>query len=93
MASSPIVRISKYFGAASIQKEEVSLAEAKGALQYFWTQEGSKNIIISVDGQQLSTYDELVALASTDKYVKKAYLDVGLYLSNEGTSSIWPKRS
>jgi hypothetical protein len=92
MTCSPSIRISKYFGASSIQQEVVSLEEAKGTLQYFFTGEGGKNIIISVNGQEIKSYDELVTLASQEKYAKNAYVDVGLYLSNSGTQSIWPKR-
>ena len=93
MVYSPSVRISKYFGGASIQKEIMSLEEARGSLEYFWTKEGGSNITISVDGQDLKSYDELVKLASQEKYAKSVFIDVGLYLSNDGTKSIWPKRT
>jgi hypothetical protein len=93
MVYSPNVRISKYFGGASIQQEIMSLEEARGALQYFWTKEGGSNITISIDGQEVKSYEELVNLASQEKYSSSVYIDIGLYLSNDGTKSIWPKRT
>jgi hypothetical protein len=93
MACSPSIRISKYFGGASIQQEVLTLEEAQSNLKYFWTREGGSNITIAVEGQELKSYEELVALASQDKYAKNAFIEVGMYLSNDGTKSIWPKRT
>jgi len=93
MAGTPKINIKKYFGAASIQQMGLSLEEAKGYLDYFWSKGGSTYIIVSVAGQQLRSYEELVALASQEKYSKKAIIEVGLFLSNDGTKSIWPSRS
>ena len=92
MVCSPNIRISKYFGGSRIQQEVLSLEEAQSSLKYFWTKDGGSNIVIAVDGQQLKSYDELVALAAQEKYAKNAFVEVGLYLSNDGTESIWPKR-
>lgn len=92
MAESPQIVIKKYFGSASIQQMKLSLDEAKGYLEYFWTGDGSTNVIISVDGQRLHSYEELTALVSQDKYKNLPAVEVGLYLSNDGKKSIWPAR-
>jgi hypothetical protein len=68
MACSPNIRISKYFGTASIQKMVMSLEESREYLQYFWTPEGGHNIIISIDGQTLKSYEDLLKIASDEKY-------------------------
>jgi hypothetical protein len=93
MACSPSIRISKYFGGASIQQEVLTLEEAQNSLKYFWTREDGGNTVIAVDGQELKSYADLVTLSSQEKYAKNAFIEVGLYLSNNGTKSIWPKRS
>ncbi len=69
---------------------ELSLAEAKGYLDYFFTKSGGSNIVVSVGGQQLKSYDELVTLANSDRYKDQNFIEVGLYLSNDGQHSIWP---
>ncbi len=89
MAGSPKLRVKKYFGSATIQQMVLDLDEAKSHLGYFWTKDGGSNIIVSVDGQTIKSYDELVALASQDRYKNVAYIEVGLFLSNDGQKSIW----
>lgn len=91
MSGLPRLRIKKYFGSATVQQMELNLEEAKDYLAYFWTKEGSSNIKVAVDGQQINSYEELVALAQKECYRDKAFVDVGLFLSNEGYNSIWPK--
>ncbi|HSW57341.1 MAG TPA: hypothetical protein VLH15_02975 [Dehalococcoidales bacterium] len=92
MAIAPNIRLSKYFGGASIQQNIMTLDEARGQLQYFFTQDGGKNITVSVDGKKIKSFEDLLALSSQDKYQKDAYIDVGLFLSNDGTKSIWPAK-
>jgi hypothetical protein len=94
MALFPKLRVNKYFGSASVQKMEMSLEEAKGQLGYFWTQEGSGggNVIVSIEGQAIKSYDELLAVAAKDKYKNLAFIEVGLFLSNDGHKSIWDKK-
>ncbi len=92
MAGSPKIIIKKYFGSASIQQMTLDLEEAKGYLDYFWSEDGKTNIIISIEGQQLHSYEELIALVSQDKYKNAAFIEVGLFLSNDGKKSIWPSR-
>jgi hypothetical protein len=91
MAGAPKVRIIKYFGSATIQQMVLDLEDAKGHLEYFWTKEGGSNIIVSVDGQTLKSYEDLLAVAAQDRYKKSAYIDVGLFLSNDGQKSIWSR--
>jgi hypothetical protein len=91
MVGSPKLRVTKYFGAASVQKMELSLEEAKSNLGYFWTPDGGSNIIVSVEGQTIKSYEELLAVAAKDKYKNLAFIDVGLFLSNDGYHSIWNK--
>ena len=93
MSSAPRIRIKKYFGSANVQQMEVSLEEAQGHLAYFWTKDGSSNVKIAVEGQQINSYEDLVQLSSQDRYKNRGYIDVGLFLSNEGIDSIWPKRA
>jgi hypothetical protein len=88
----PRLRITKYFGSSAMQHMEFNLDEAKSYLGYFWTKDGSSNIIISVDGQTLNSYEDLIAVASQDRYKNKAFVEVGLFLSNDGNRSIWPNR-
>jgi hypothetical protein len=92
MVGSTKIRVTKYFGSASVQKMEFSLEEAKSNLGYFWTQDGGSNVIVSVEGQTLKSYDELLALAAGDKYKNAAFIEVGLFLSNDGHKSIWDKK-
>ncbi len=92
MAGSPKLRIKKYFGSATIEQRVLTLEEAKSQLGYFWTQDGGSNIVVSIDGQPIKSYDELAKLATQDKYKNNAFIDVGLFLSNDGKKSIWPKR-
>jgi hypothetical protein len=91
MAAAPKVRIIKYFGSATIQQTELDLSDAKSQLEYFWTKDGGSNITVSVDGQNLKSYDDLLAIAAQECYKNKAFIDVGLFLSNEGKKSIWSK--
>ena len=57
MACSPSIRISKYFGGASIQQEVMTIEEAQSNLKYFWTKEGGSNIVIAVEGQEIKSYE------------------------------------
>jgi hypothetical protein len=91
MAGSTKVRIAKYFGGATILQLILDLNEAKGHLEYFFTQDGSKNVIVSVDGKTIKSYDELLALITLDRYQQSSLVDIGLFLSNDGQNSIWPK--
>jgi hypothetical protein len=91
MVAAPKLRVTKYFGSTPVQKMELSLEEAKGNLGYFWTKDGGTDVIVSVDGQKIKSYDELLAVAAQDKYKQLAYIDVGLFLSNDGYQSIWKK--
>ncbi len=92
MTGAPKLRIKKYFGSAAVQEMEFSLEEAKDQLAYFFTKDGSTNIKVSIDGQQATSYDELVQIVSQERYKDRNTIDVGLFLSNEGRDSIWPKR-
>lgn len=91
MVGSTKLRVKKYFGSATIQQSVLDLEEAKSQLGYFWTKDGGSNIIMSVDGQTINSYEELVALASLDRYKNAAYIEVGLFLSNDGQKSIWQR--
>jgi hypothetical protein len=91
MAGLPTLTVKKYFGNASIEQMEFNLTEAKDHLGYFWTKDGSTNVTISVDGQQIGSYDELTALVNQERYKNKSYIEVGLFLSNDGHNSIWPQ--
>jgi hypothetical protein len=90
VAETPKVLIKKYFGSSTIQQTIVTLEEAKSHLNYFWTKDGSSNVIVSVNGQDIHSYEELLAVAAQDTYKKKSFVEVGLYLSNRGQKSIWP---
>ena len=85
------IRITKHFGSSTIQQIVVDLEEAKSQLEYFWTKDGSSNIIVSVDGQAIKSYDELLLITARDSYKNNAFIDVGLFLSNEGQKSIWSR--
>lgn len=91
MVGAAKIRVNKYFGSTRIQQMILDLNEAKGHLDYFWTKDGSSNIIVSVDGQAIKSYDELLAIAAQDRYKNNAFIDVGLFLSNDGHKSIWSK--
>lgn len=91
MVGSPKIRVTKYFGSASVQKMELTLEEAKSNLGYFWTKDGGSNVIVSVEGQEIKSYDDLLTVAAKDKYKNLAFIDVGLFLSNDGQKSIWQK--
>jgi hypothetical protein len=91
MAGITKIRIIKYFGSATIQQMIMDLNEAKGHLEYFWTKDGGSNIIVSVDGQAIKSYDELLTVAAQDRYKNSAFIDVGLFLSNDGQRSIWSR--
>lgn len=91
MTRSPSIRISKYFGGSSMQQSLMSLPEAKDQLKYFFTKDGGTNITVAVGGQVIKSYEELVAMATQEQYQDAACIDVGLFLSNDGTKSIWPK--
>jgi hypothetical protein len=93
MAGVPKLMVKKYFGSTSIQQMTLTIEEAPGYLGYFFTKEGGSNIIVSIAGQQIRSYEELVAIASQDQYQKAAFIEVGLFLSNDGQNSIWPKRT
>jgi hypothetical protein len=92
MVGSPKLRVTKYFGSASVQKMELSLEEAKSNLGYFWTKDGGTNVTVSVEGQTIKSYEELLAVAARDKYKDLAFIEVGLFLSNDGHKSIWDKK-
>ncbi len=91
MAGAPKIRITKYFGSASVQKMELNLEDAKSHLGYFWTPDGGSNVIVSIEGQAIKSYDDLETVAAKDKYKNAAFVDVGLFLSNDGHKSIWDK--
>jgi hypothetical protein len=92
MAGSPKLLIKKYFDNVSIQETPSTLKEANDHLGYFWTKEGSSNIIVSIDGLKINSYAELVAVASQERYKNQDLIEVRLYLFNDGQKSIWPKR-
>ena len=92
MAGTPGLRIKKYFGSSNVQQMDITLEEAKEQLSYFWTKDGSTNMKVAVEGQTINSYDELVKVVNQDCNKGKAYVDVGLFLSNAGFDSIWPKR-
>jgi hypothetical protein len=92
MAGTPRLRVKKYFGSSNVQELDITLEEAKEQLSYFWTKDGSTNIKVAIDGQAINSYDELVKTVNLDRYTGKAFIDVGLFLSNAGFDSIWPKR-
>jgi hypothetical protein len=79
MAGSPKLKVTKYFGGASVQKIEMDVEDAKSNLGYFWTPDGGSNIIVSIEGQPI-------------KYKNMAFIEVGLFLSNDGHKSIWDKK-
>jgi hypothetical protein len=91
MAGAPKLRVKKYFGSSAIQEMVLNVDEAKSYLDYFWTKDGSSNIIVSIDGQEIKSFEGLVAVASQDRYKNMAFIEVGLFLSNDGQESIWPK--
>ena len=91
MVGTAKIRIIKHFGSATIEQMVLDLNEAKVHLDYFWTKDGSSNVIVSIDGQAIKSYDELLAVTSHDRYKNNAFIDVGLFLSNDGTKSIWSK--
>jgi hypothetical protein len=92
MAGSPKLKVTKYFGGASVQKIEMDVEDAKSNLGYFWTPDGGSNIIVSVEGQPIKSYEELLTVAAKDKYKNMAFIEVGLFLSNDGHKSIWDKK-
>jgi hypothetical protein len=92
MVGAPKIRVTKYFGNSSLEKTEVSLEDAKSHLGYFWTPDGGSNIIVSVEGQRIKSYDDLLSVAAKDKYKNLAFIEVGLFLSNDGHKSIWDKK-
>ena len=92
MAGLPKVRITKYFGSSNIQQDVITLEEAKSQLGYFWTPAGGSNITVSVEGQKIKSYEDLAAVASQECNKGKAFIEVGLFLSNEGKHSIWDKQ-
>ncbi len=83
MAGSPKLKVTKYFGGASVQKIEMDVEDAKSNLGYFWTAEGGSNIIVSIEGQAIKSYDELLVVAAKEKYKNRAFIEVGLFLSND----------
>jgi hypothetical protein len=91
MAGLPKLRVTKYFGSSTMEQMELGLEEAKSYLGYFWTKDGGSNVVVSVDGQPIKSYEELTAVASKDRYKNSAFVEVGLFLSNDGKKSIWPK--
>jgi hypothetical protein len=93
MAGSQKLRVRKFFGSATVQQMDLNLDEAKSYLGYFWTKDGGSNIIVSVDGQPIKSYEDLILVASQERYKDNAFIDVGLFLSNNGQNSIWPKRT
>ncbi len=92
MSVLPRLRIKKYFGSATVQQMEFTLEEAKDYLAYFFTRDGSSNITVSVEGEQVVSYDALARVVKQDCLKDRAFVDVGLFLSNQGFDSIWPKR-
>ncbi len=91
MAGTPKLSIKKYFGSSTLEQTTINLDEAQGYLGYFWTKEGSSNIVVSIGGQPIKSFDELKAIANQDCYKNTGLIEVGLFLSNEGKHSIWEK--
>jgi predicted RNA-binding protein Jag len=92
MAAEQKLRIKQYFGSAVTKEMTLSLEEAKTQLSYFWTKDGSANIIISIDGQTIKSFEDLVKVVSHEPYSGKEFVDIGVFFSNDGSKSIWPKR-
>ncbi len=90
MAGTPKLLIKKYFGSSTLEQTTINLEEAQSYLGYFWTKEGSSNIVISVNGQPIKSYDELKAIADQECHRNSGLIEVGLFLSNDGKRSIWP---
>jgi hypothetical protein len=92
MAGGPKLRVKKYFGSSTIEEMILNLDEARGFLDYFWKPDRDNHTVVSVDGQAIKSFAELAAVASKDCYKNNAFVDVGLYLSNDGRKSIWPNK-
>ena len=92
MAGTPRLRINKYFGSSNMHQTDISLEDAKEQLSYFWTKDGSTNMKVAIEGQQVNSYEELVRVVTQDCLKERAYIEVGLFLSNAGFDSIWPER-
>jgi hypothetical protein len=90
MAGTPKLLIKKYFGSSTLEQTTINLEEAQSYLGYFWTKEGGSNIVISINGQPVKSYDELKAIAGQERYQNSGLIEVGLFLSNDGKRSIWP---
>jgi hypothetical protein len=82
MAGSPSLRIKKYFGSSTIQEMIMTLDDARGFMAYFFTKDGGSNIMIAVDGQRITTYEELAQIAGQERYKNKSFVEVGIYLTN-----------
>jgi hypothetical protein len=91
MAGAPKLRIKKYFGSSIIEELVLDFAEVRGFLDYFWKQDRDNDTVISIDGQAVKSYEELAAIAGRDRYKNSAFIEVRLFLSNDGRTSIWPK--
>jgi len=91
MAGAPKLRIKKFFGSSTIEEMVLNLDEARGYLNYFWQPDQAKHTVISIDGQNIKSFEELAAVAAKDRYKDRAFIDIGLFLSNDGQKSIWPK--
>ena len=80
MACSPQLRIKQYFGLTVLKDTTLSIEEAKGFLANYWDDQNNYGIKINVEGKPINSFDELVSVVTSDKYLNRT-VEVGLYLT------------
>lgn len=81
MAGSPSLRIRKYFGSSTIQETICTLEDARGFIDYFFTKNGGSNIMVAIEGQRITSFEQLSQIAGQDRYKKSAFVEIGVYLT------------
>ena len=75
----PKLKIKKHFGGLLQEERIYDFEEARTFLINYWPSEHWAGVMVAVEGQLVHSYDELVQLATQERYKDREFIEVGLY--------------
>ncbi|MFC1928804.1 hypothetical protein ACFLWC_07195 [Chloroflexota bacterium] len=78
MTELPKLKIKKHFG-QPVEEKICDLEEAQYFLLNYLPSAHGAGILVTVEGQLIHSYEELVRIANQDFYKDKEFLEVGIY--------------
>jgi hypothetical protein len=79
MSKLPKLKIKKHFGGWPLQEKTCDLEQAGDILSRCWPGPDWIGVLVTVEGQLVNSYEELVCLSIQACYRDREFLEVGLY--------------